>query len=51
MDTLAKESNRTGRTNYPRRFKLKIAVAASAPGVSVSKLALNHELNANMVLK
>lgn len=51
MDTVVKESNRTGTPNYPRSFKLKIAMAASAPAISVSKLALNHQLNANMVFK
>lgn len=51
MDTVVKESNRTGRPNYPRSFKLKIALAACAPGISVSKLALSHQLNANMVFK
>lgn len=51
MDTVLKESNRTGRPNYPRSFKLKVAIAACAPGISVSKLALSHQLNANMVFK
>ena len=51
MDTVVKESNRTGRPNYPRSFKLKVAVAACEPGISVSKLALSHQLNANMVFK
>ena len=51
MDTVVKESNRTGRPNYPLSFKLKVAVAACEPGISVSKLALSHQLNANMVFK
>jgi transposase len=32
-------------------FKRRLAVAACAPNVSVSKLALEHEVNANMVFK
>ena len=51
MDIVVKESNRTGRLNYPRSFKLKVAIAACAPGISVSELALSHQLNANMVFK
>lgn len=51
MDTVLKQGNRSGRLNYPRSFKLKVAVAACVPGISVSKLALSHQLNANMVFK
>lgn len=51
MDTAVKRGSRTGRLNYPRSFKLKIAVEACAPGISVSQLALSHQLNANMVFK
>jgi transposase len=32
-------------------FKRRLAVAACAPNVSVSKLALENEVNANMVFK
>jgi transposase len=32
-------------------FKRRLAVAACAPNVSVSKLALAHEINANMLFK
>ena len=51
MDTAAKRGSRTGQLNYPRSFKLKIAIEACAPGISVSQLALSHQLNANMVFK
>lgn len=51
MDTVLKQGNRRGRLNYPRSFKLKVAVAACVPGISVSNLALSHQLNANMVFK
>lgn len=51
MDTVLKQGSRSGRLNYPRSFKLKVAVEACAPGISVSKLALSHQLNANMVFK
>ena len=32
-------------------FKQRLAIAACAPNVSVSNLALEHEVNANMVFK
>ena len=51
MDTVLKQGSRSGRLNYPRSFKLKVAVEACAPGISVSQLALKHQLNANMVFK
>lgn len=51
MDTLVKRGGRSGRLNYPRSFKLKVAVEACTPGISVSQLALRHQLNANMVFK
>jgi len=44
-------SNRKGRLNYPRAYKREVALAACAPGVSVSKVALAHGLNTNMVFK
>jgi transposase len=43
--------NRKGRPNYPAEFKRRLAVAASEPGVSVSKLAQEHGVNANMLFK
>ena len=49
MDTVLNRGSRSGRLNYPRSFKLKVAVEACAPGISVSQLALSHQLNANMV--
>lgn len=51
MDTVLKRGSRTGRLNYPRSFKLKVAVEACTPGISVSQLALRYQLNANMVFK
>jgi transposase len=51
MDTVLKRGSRSGRLNYPRSFKLKVAVEACTPGISVSQLALHHQLNANMVFK
>jgi len=51
MDTVLKQGSRSGRLNYPRSFKLKVAVEACVPGISVSQLALKHQLNANMVFK
>lgn len=51
MDTVLKQGSRSGRLNYPRSFKLAVAVEACTPGISVSQLALRHQLNANMVFK
>lgn len=51
MSTLSKRSNRLGRSNYPRELKLQLAKQACEPGVSVSKLALEHGINANLVFK
>jgi transposase len=51
MDTMSKQGTRKGRPNYSREFKRQLAIAACAPDVSVSKLALAHEVNANMVFK
>ena len=51
MDTMSKQGTRKGRPNYSREFKRQLAIAACAPDVSVSKLALAYEVNANMVFK
>jgi len=51
LSTLSKRSNRLGRPNYPRELKLRLAKQACAPGISVSKLALEHGINANLVFK
>ena len=50
LDSVAK-TGRKGRPNYPAEFKQQIVAAASAPGASVSKLAIAHRLNANMVFR
>lgn len=44
-------SNRKGRPNYPRAYKREVTQAACAPDVTVSKVALAHGLNTNMVFK
>jgi len=44
-------SNRKGRSNYPRAYKREVAMAACAPDVSVSKVALAHGLNTSMVFQ
>jgi transposase len=46
-----KPGNRKGRPNYPVAFKRRLAAAACEAGVSVSKLAMANEVNANMVFK
>lgn len=51
MDTEVESGNRKGRPNYSREFKYQLAVAACAPGVSVSKLAYDHGINTNMLFK
>lgn len=51
MDSVAKSGTRKGRPNYTAEFKQQIVAAASAPGASVSKLAMAHQLNANMVFR
>jgi transposase len=51
MDTAVKQGTRKGRPNYSMDFKRRLAIAACAPNVSVSNLALEHEVNANMVFK
>lgn len=51
MDTVLKRGSRSGRLNYPRSFKLEVAVEACTPGISVSQLALQHQLNANWVFR
>jgi transposase len=55
MDTTApstaRSSSRKGRPNYPTDFKLSLAQQACEPGVSVSRLAREHRINANMLFK
>lgn len=42
---------RTGRPNYAKAFKRRLAIEACEPDISVAKLALRYGLNANMVFK
>jgi transposase len=51
VDTVGQPNNRKGRPNYPAEFKQRLAKAACEPGVSVSQLALQHGINANMLFK
>lgn len=51
MDTEVKSGNRKGKPNYPVGVERRLAIATCKPGVSVSKLALAHQVNANMVFK
>ena len=39
------------RANFPLEFKAKLAARACEPGVSVSRLALEHGLNTNMLFR
>ena len=38
---------RTGRPNYTKEFKRRLAIEACEPDLSVAKLALRYGLNAN----
>lgn len=51
LDSVANSGTRKGRPNYSPEFKRQIVAAASAPGASVSQLAMAHRLNANMVFR
>jgi transposase len=51
LDSVAKSGTRKGRLNYSAEFKQLIVAAASEPGASVSKVAMAHQLNANMVFR
>jgi transposase len=55
MDTTApstaQSGSRKGRPNYATDFKLRLAQQACEPGVSVSRLAREHGINANMLFK
>jgi transposase len=51
VDTVGSSNNRKGRPNYPVDFKERLAKEACEPGVSVSKLARQHGINANMLFK
>lgn len=51
LDTTIKQGNRKGRPNHPLEFKKRLAQAACEPGVSVSRLAREHGINANMLFK
>lgn len=42
---------RKGRANYPQSFKQEVVAEASAPGVSVARVAQRHGLNTNMVFR
>jgi len=42
---------RTGRPNYTKEFKRRLAIEACKPEISVAKLALRYGLNANMLFK
>ena len=51
LDTDTTAGNRKGRPNYPADFKRRLAIEAWAPGISVSKLAQQNGINANMLFK
>jgi transposase len=51
VDSLILEGRRKRRPNFPVAFKRQLAQQASTPGVSVSHLAQQHGINANMLFK
>jgi len=51
LESEVKPGRRRRSTNYPLEFKRKLAQQACEPGVSVAQLALQHQLNSNMVFK
>lgn len=51
VDTVGQPKNRKRRPNYPAEFKQRLAKAACESGVWVSKLALQHGINVNMLFK
>lgn len=51
MENEVEHGRRRRSTNYPLEFKRRLAQQACEPGVSVAQLALQHDLNTNMVFK
>nr|WP_157648285.1 transposase [Burkholderia ubonensis] len=51
LDSEPKRTTRKGCPNHPIDFKRRVAELACEPGVSVSKLALEHSLNANLLFR
>ncbi|HDR8951490.1 transposase [Burkholderia vietnamiensis] len=51
LDSEPKRASRKGYPNHPIDFKRRSAELACEPGVSVSKLALEHGLNANQLFR
>ena len=51
MSNEAKRPTRKGRPNHPIEFKRRLAQQACEAGVSVSRLAQEHGVNANLLFK
>ena len=51
MKSLIEADRRKRRPNFPVEFKKSLAQRACEPGVSVSQLAQQHGVNANMLFK
>jgi len=49
MSTLSVATAPQKRRRFSRAFKARIVASCQQPGVSVSRIALDHSLNANMV--
>lgn len=51
MQKKVTSGRRKGCPNYPPEFKQQLIVASCEPGVSISKLALENGINANLLFK
>jgi len=51
LDTTAPVRRTGRRPNFPREFKRKVVEASFQPGASVSLIAREHDVNANLVFR
>ncbi|OPE28288.1 transposase, partial [Pseudomonas aeruginosa] len=51
LDTVAPARRAGRRPNFPRDFKRQVVEATFQPGASVSLIAREHDVNANLVFR
>lgn len=51
MHNNVRAGRRKGCLNYPPEFKQQLVAASCEPGISISKLALDNGINANLLFK
>ncbi|WP_414057561.1 IS66-like element accessory protein TnpA [Pantoea dispersa] len=51
MHNNVRAGRRKGCLNYPPEFKQRLVAASCEPGISISKLALDNGINANLLFK